>query len=30
MPIDKLGGGKGGFVGIRLLLAWRFVGIRLD
>lgn len=32
MPIDELGGvgGVGGSVGIKLLLAWRFVGIRLD
>lgn len=32
MPIDELGG-EGGFNGqlvIRLLLAWGFVGIRLD
>lgn len=33
MPIDELGGIIGGFNGqlvIRLLLAWGFVGIRLD
>lgn len=33
MPIDELRGGKGGFNGqlvIGLLLAWGFVGIRLD